>query len=308
MNIPTNIFFMGKGGVGKSTSAALNSVFLAEKGYRVLLVSLDPAHNQSDIFNMKLSDAPLKILSNFSAIEIDQDKWIKTYLKDVQQQINRTYSYLTAFNLENYFKVIKHSPGLEEYALILAFKHMHQKFSQWDYLIFDMPPTALALKFFSLPSISLIWIEQLLTLRQEIIKKRDLVTKIKFGKKEFERDKVLNKINELKNEFQTLTELFENREQTHIYLVLNPDKLSFAESMRIFNTLKDIRIKVHRIIYNKMKPDSSCADIEEALSGIPMLNFPHSETPLIGYDTLRQFLKDNDDVVEKQLDACYMPS
>jgi hypothetical protein len=78
--------------------------------------------------------------------------------------------------------------------------------------------------------------------------------------------------------------------------------------MRIFGTLKDLRIQVHRIIYNKMKADSSCAEIEEALTGIPLLNFPHSETPLIGYDRLRQFLKDNDDVVEKQLDICYMPA
>ena len=102
--------------------------------------------------------------------------------------------------------------------------------------------------------------------------------------------------------------MFENHEQTHIHLVLNPDKLAFAESMRIFNTLKDIQIKVHRIIYNKMQADSPCAEIDDALTGIPMLNFPNSETPLIGYDTLRQFLKDNDDVVEKQLDVCYMPS
>ncbi|MBW2538642.1 MAG: AAA family ATPase [Deltaproteobacteria bacterium] len=52
MKKPINIFFVGKGGVGKSTSAALNAVFLAQKGFRVLIVSLDPAHNQSDIFQM----------------------------------------------------------------------------------------------------------------------------------------------------------------------------------------------------------------------------------------------------------------
>ena len=209
MKKPINIFFVGKGGVGKSTSAALNAVFLAQKGFRVLIVSLDPAHNQSDIFQMKFSDKALKIASDISAIEVDQDKWIKAYLKDIRNQIKKTYSYLTAFNLENYFKVIKHSPGLEEYALILAFKHIYQEFSYFDYLVFDMPPTALALKFFSLPSLSLIWIEQLVSLRQEIIKKKDLVTKIKFGQKEFERDKVLNKINVLRNDFQTLKDVFE---------------------------------------------------------------------------------------------------
>jgi arsenite-transporting ATPase len=305
MKKPINIFFVGKGGVGKSTSAALNAVFLAQKGFRVLIVSLDPAHNQSDIFQMNFSDKALKIATDISAIEVDQDQWIKVYLKDVRNQIKKTYSYLTAFNLENYFKVIKHSPGLEEYALILAFKHIYQEFSCFDYLVFDMPPTALSLKFFSLPSLSLIWIEQLVSLRQEIIKKKELVTKIKFGQKEFERDKVLNKINALKNDFQALKDVFENRGRTRVQLVLNPDKLSLAESARIFLALKDIQINIHQLIYNKMQPDSPCADIENTFVDIPMLNFPLSETPLIGYEKLRQFLKNNNDLIEKQLDACY---
>jgi len=41
----------------------------------------------------------------------------------------------------------------------------------------------------------LIWIEQLVALRKEIIKKRDLITKVKLIRKEAETDKILNKIN-----------------------------------------------------------------------------------------------------------------
>ena len=302
MNKPANLFFMGKGGVGKSTSSALYSIYLAEKGFKVLMVSLDPAHNQCDIFKKCFSDKPLKVMHAFSIIEVDQEKWIKLYLKEIHQQINRTYSYLTAFNLENYFNVIKHSPGLEEYALILAFNHIQNKFSDYDYLIFDMSPTALSLKFFNLPVLSLIWIEQLLTLRQEIIKKREIITKIKLIKKEFERDKVLNKINEMKNEFQTLKNIFENSDKTKVQLVLNPNQLSFAESMRIFEGLKDINIHVNQMVYNKMQMGSARDGLNKALAEIPMIIFPCSETPLIGYDVLRQYLKNNDNLVEKQLD------
>jgi arsenite-transporting ATPase len=304
MNKATNIFFMGKGGVGKSTSAALTSVFLAQKGFQVLLVSLDPAHNQSDIFEKNLSDKPFQIAPNLLAIEIDQEFWIKQYLKDVHHQINRTYSYLTALNLDKYFSVIKHSPGLEEYALILAFEKIRKDFSQFDYLIFDMPPTALSLKFFNLPSLSLIWIEHLLALRQEIIQKRELITKIKILKKEFERDKVLNKIEEQREQYQTLKDTFENGELTRINLVLNSDKLSHAESIRIFKALQDIHISLYRTINNKMPIDSSCAVSDDALTNIPMLNFPYSETPLIGIDILQQFLEKNEDQLEKQLNVC----
>jgi len=301
MNRATNVFFMGKGGVGKSTSSALFSVFLAQKGFKVLIVSLDPAHNQSDIFERSLSDKPIQITPNLSAIEIDQEFWIRQYLKDIHNQINRTYSYLTAFNLEKYFSVIKYSPGLEEYALILAFEKTQKKFSRCDYLIFDMPPTALGLKFFSLPSLSLIWIEHLLALRKEIIKKRDLITNIKLIKKEIERDKVLNKINELQNQYQALKDTFEDRKQTQINLVLNPDKLSYAESIRIVTALQGININLYRTISNKMKLDSSFEDINEVFAGIPMINFPYSETPLIGIHNLQEFIKTNRDQLEKQL-------
>lgn len=304
MKEATNLFFMGKGGVGKSTSAALTSVFLAQKGYQVLMVSLDPAHNQSDIFEKDLSDKPIELLPRLLAIEIDQEAWIRSYLNDVHYQINRAYSYLTSFNLEKYFNVIKHSPGLEEYALILAFEKIRVDYSHYDYLMFDMPPTALALKFFSLPSLSLVWIENLLALRREIIEKRELITKIKLFTKEFERDKVLKKIEAQRNQYQTLKETFENTEQAQLLLVLNPDKLSHAESLRIFNALKEINIKLFRTIYNKKPERDSCAAIDPVFSGIPMLNFPYSETPLIGMTNLQRFLKTNEEEMENQMSAC----
>lgn len=295
MNKATNIFFMGKGGVGKSTSAALTSVFLAQKGFQVLIVSLDPAHNQSDIFEKNFSDKPFQIEPKLLGIEIDQEFWIKQYLKDVHNQINKTYSYLTAFNLDKYFGVIKHSPGLEEYALILAFEQIRKDFSQLDYLILDMPPTALALKFFNLPSLSMIWIEHLLALREEIIQKRELITKIKILKKEFERDKVLKKIEEQRKQYQTLKDTFEDPDRTKINLVLNPDKLSLAESKRILEGLGTINISLSQVIVNKVQDDSSLDHIEREFKGIPLLKTPFSETPLIGQDILWRFLKENED-------------
>lgn len=301
MDKARNLFFVGKGGVGKSTASALNALFLAQKGFKVLLVSLDPAHNQSDIFKKQLSYKATEVVPNLSAIEIDQEHWIKQYLKDVQRQIKKTYSYLTAFNLDRYFKVIKHSPGLEEYALILAFKDIRKRFGNRDFLVFDMPPTALALKFFNIPSLSLIWIEHILALREEIIKKRDLITKIKIIKKERETDKTLNKLNEMKNEYLDLKNTFESPSNTHVKLVLNPDKLSFAESLRILNFLKDININLRQVILNKMKKGLSGNNAGNEFADIPRLLFPNSEEPLIGIDRLQEFLIKNNDSIEKQM-------
>ena len=57
-----------------------------------------------------------------------------------------------------------------------------------------------------------------------------------------------------------------------------------------------------------MQPDSACADIDHAFANIPMLNFPYSETPLIGIDNLQKFLKLNDELVGEQLSVCGKPA
>lgn len=300
MDRPVNIFFMGKGGVGKSTSAALNSLFLSGIGFEVLLVSLDPAHNQSDIFEKKLSDKPKQIVPHLQGIEINQEQWIKRYLKDVQQQIRRTYAYLTSFNLEKYFKVIKHSPGLEEYALILAFKEISRKFSKADVLVFDMAPTALSLKFFNLPSLSLVWTNHLLALRKEIIKKRELITKIKLMKKEIETDKVLSSIQKSIREYTDLKQIFENPYLTKINLVMNPDLLSLAESRRIVDGLNAINISLSQVIVNKMQKNSSIDHIVREFDGVDLLTVPFSEAPLIGIDSLQRFISANEKIFMKQ--------
>jgi len=290
---PVCSFFLGKGGVGKSTTASLFSVFLAKQGHQVVLVSMDPAHNLSDIFETKLSDKPSKISSGLSIIELDQEKWVKNYLHGISRQIKRTYSYLTAFNLESYFDVIRFSPGLEEYALILAFQSILQDFNSHDAIVFDMPPTALSLKFFNLPSLSLVWTQKLLDLRQEIIRKRELITKIRLLKKEYETDKVLKKIMEQNDYFASLKDRFQNAEFTKIKLVLNPDELSFAESDRILGWLEAISIKIDHVFFNKARESSSLSNVETLFSGIPIKQIPYSNVPLTGYGNLEVFLKNS---------------
>ena len=47
-------FFGGKGGVGKTTTAAAAALATAERGARVLAVSTDPAHSLGDALAMEL--------------------------------------------------------------------------------------------------------------------------------------------------------------------------------------------------------------------------------------------------------------
>ncbi|MGD9306070.1 MAG: ArsA family ATPase, partial [Desulfobacterales bacterium] len=138
---PQLLFFIGKGGVGKSTTSALTSVHLASHPYKTLLVSMDPAHNQRDIFDQNFSEKPQRVSENLMVKEVDTDFWIENYLKETTDQIKETYKYESAFNLQNYFNVLQFSPGLEEYALLLAFEDTLKKYGDQDFIVFDMAPT-----------------------------------------------------------------------------------------------------------------------------------------------------------------------
>jgi len=289
-----NLFFLGKGGVGKSTSSALTALSLARRGEDVMLVSLDPAHNQADIFETPFSDRPRRVAEHLEVVEIDQDRWIARYLKGVQEEIRRNYRYLTAFNLEKHFEVMRHSPGLEEHALILAFEETLRKFPGRRFMVWDMAPTALSLKFFNLPGLSLIWIEQLLALRKEIIAKRELITKIQLLDREVETDKVLRRLDRSAGEYTALRELFRDPARTHIQLVLNPDRLSLAESRRIVDELRRIGIGIRRLIVNKVEEGASLEVLRQEFRGSPMVVLPSSERQLIGLEFLEAYLEDHE--------------
>ncbi|NOZ93548.1 MAG: ArsA family ATPase [Acidobacteria bacterium] len=287
-----NIFFLGKGGVGKSTSSALTALSLARRGDDVLLVSLDPAHNQADIFESRFSDKPRRVAPHLEVVEIDQERWIEKYLKGVHEEINRNYRYLTAFNLEKHFEVMRYSPGLEEYALILAFEETRKRYPDHRYMVWDMAPTALSLKFFNLPGLSLVWINQLLALRKEIIAKRELITKVRLLDREVETDKVLRRLERSVEEYTALARLFQDSARTRIELVLNPDRLSLAESRRIVTELRRIGIRLHQVVVNKVWDGASLEDLKQEFRGLPMVTVPQSETQLIGLDVLVAYLDD----------------
>ena len=56
--ITRNLFFTGKGGVGKTSVASATAVGLADEGKRVLLVSTDPASNLDEVFGVELAAGP----------------------------------------------------------------------------------------------------------------------------------------------------------------------------------------------------------------------------------------------------------
>ena len=292
---PELLFFIGKGGVGKSTSSALISVYLSEISHKILLVSMDPAHNQRDIFERNFSEKPQKIFPNLMIKEVDTDFWIEKYLKETQRQVKETYRYESAFNLQNYFNVLQFSPGLEEYALLLAFDNIINEFRDFDFIIFDMAPTALTLRFFFLPFITLIWLEELLKLRKEIYAKKEIISKIKIGKKELEQDKIKAKLKHMINNYDQLRTRFLS-DATRIHMVMNIDKLSFSETNRIRQKLKDIGIIIDSVVINKLKPNDNVDEIVNKFESQKIIEFPLSPKSIIGLPAIKEYIAKNSKV------------
>ena len=67
----TVLFFGGKGGVGKTTCASAMALAASRAGKRVLLVSTDPAHSTSDMFERPIGPEPVPLLPNLHGLEID---------------------------------------------------------------------------------------------------------------------------------------------------------------------------------------------------------------------------------------------
>lgn len=279
----TIVFFTGKGGVGKSTISSLTALNLANLGYSVLLVSLDPAHNLQDIFQMKILEKAINIKDTLSVLQIDTKKHSKQYIQNTIEKIERVYQYQSAFSIKNYFKVLKHSPGLEEYALLQAFVQIVEKFDSKEYIIFDMPPTALSMRFFSLPGKSLIWLNELSKLRKAIQEKKQIISKLKFGKKELETDKVNNQLNMLNKEHLAMQSIFES-DNTKINIVLNPDELSFNEAHSIKEQLSALKLNVFKFIINKQ------TDREDFNNENNQIKIPACNKPLIGLHGLQKFI------------------
>ena len=223
-----NAFFLGKGGVGKTTTSAAFALALARSGKKVLIASLDPAHNLGDVLATKLKDTPTGVEENLDALEVDLNAWVQIYLKESRDELSRTYSYNMALNLNSFFDIMKYSPGTEEYAVLWAIEHIRCNLSgNYDLVVFDTPPTALSLRFLAMPAISNMWVAELTKLRERILEKRSTITRINpespVASSCVDRsdDKVYGKLASIKGRLTDLSTMF--GKESYMAVVLHPE-------------------------------------------------------------------------------------
>ena len=256
------LILIGKGGVGKTTCSSALAVGLAERGYKTLLVSIDPAHNLGDVLKIDVGRRMKKVKENLYAVEIDIDEAVGKYLKELEESLKSLYRYLTVINLEKYLEIMRYTPGVEEYAILEAIKDILSKRGEFDKIVFDTPPTGLTVRILALPKTSLIWLEKLIELRRKILDRRLSIERVKgkitfkVGDREIklpsreEEDRVIQELRRYKSETERVYKTFTD-ERTAVIGVVNPDELSLIEMERTIEVLKKMGISIRLVIVNK---------------------------------------------------------
>jgi len=289
-----SVFMLGKGGTGKTTLATLLGIHMAYSGFKVLLVSLDPAHNLSDILDANIKSKPTSVMNGLRVMEVDLDGAVKKYLKDTAQAVQRNYQYLTALNLEKYFDLYQHTPGLDAHGLLSVYQNLLRDHRDLDFFIFDMPPTALSLQFFRLPGLSVEWLHRLLELRNEILEKQKIITRIKIGKYTIEQDKPLEQIRNRLQEYRDLIKNLQNSRFNAYSLICNPDPLSFNEAADIANNFTAWGMPITNLIVNKSEGKPGADEVRpQEFRDLAAIYIKHAGRPITGMAGLNQFLSEN---------------
>src|SRR6056297_88224 len=113
------VFFGGKGGVGKTTVSSAFGLKSAREGLRTLLVSTDPAHSTSDVFDQSFDDEPSSVagIENLHAMEIDPEEELDEHLMEVKRRMTDQVSPTIVNQLDQQIELAHQTPGAYEAAL-----------------------------------------------------------------------------------------------------------------------------------------------------------------------------------------------
>lgn len=147
------LFFTGKGGVGKTSTACASAISLADMGNEVLLISTDPASNLQDVFETELDNKGVRIegVEGLTVINLDPIEAANEYKESV---VGPYRGKLPDSVIENMEEQLSGSCTVE----IAAFNEFSKFMTDsdlkdsYDYIIFDTAPTGHTLRMLQLPS------------------------------------------------------------------------------------------------------------------------------------------------------------
>lgn len=311
----------GKGGVGKTTTAAAIACRAADAGRKVLLVSTDPAHSLGDAFARTIGNRVTVMAPNLNALELDPDEEVDRYLDKVSAQMRRFAGADQFRELEKQLRLSRQSPGAQEAALLERLSQIIDEETRvYDLVIFDTAPTGHTLRLLSLPEVMAAWTQGLLKhnhkaqqlgkVLDHLTPGKDLDSPMQDPGKHANQDldprsqQIADTLLARQRLFHRARRQLSDPEKTGFLFVMTPEKLPILETRRAVDSLKESGIPVSGIIINRVLPDNvdgaffaarlntqqrHLDDIDLQFSNLSTLRIPLQEDDVQGIDAIRMF-------------------
>ena len=293
------ILFTGKGGVGKTTTAAATALQCARKGLKTLVVSTDPAHSLSDALHVELQPEPTLITENLWGQEFD------VYYSMKKNWESMRHLMLSIFKWRGVNNVVAEElsvlPGMEEASAFLWIeKYYQEKF--YDVLIIDSAPTGETLTLLTLPQVMQSWLTKAFPGQKMVIK---AVGKILKKTKGIPLEEGYEELQNLFNKLETVQKIMLNPEICSIRIVANPERMVIQEAKRAYTYLNLYGYNVDAVVVNRILPELAggagsvfeqyvqsqskyLQDIEESFQPLPIFKVEHQGQEVFGLELLQQ--------------------
>ena len=287
LDSPTrNLFFTGKGGVGKTTLASVAAIFLVDAGKKVLLVSTDPASNLDDVLGSMPEHHPTPgpSMPGLSAMNLDPQKMAAEYR---ERMVGPYRSQLPATAIASMEEQFSGSCTLEiaafdEFARLLGDASATLAF---DHVIFDTAPTGHTLRLLTLPSAWSGFIEKNTTGTSCLGPLAGLQTQQKL--------------------YQDTVSALSDASITTLVLVTRPEMTALREAARTSSELAALGVQNQRLVVNgvfqagdrsdrlavamQQRGEAAVSAMPEALRDLPRSMFPLTTDGVLGITALRAF-------------------
>lgn len=288
------LFFGGKGGVGKTTSASAMALAASKTGKRVLLVSTDPAHSTSDIFERAIGPEPVPLLPNLHGLEIDGDFESKRYVAEVKERIKGLFGHNIQKEANKQIDLAASMPGAEEMALFDRIGGLVRgEDDRFDLIIFDTAPTGHTLRLIRMPELMEAWIRALSRSRRAMlgIEQDDKTDPV-----------MLSLADRLEHLREFRARLLSPRVCAFV-LVLVAERLPIEETARAMEHLDDAGVTIGGLVVNRVLPATSpdpflrsrheqeqvyLDEIDRRFKSRPRVRLPQLPSDVHGLSTLEQ--------------------
>jgi arsenite/tail-anchored protein-transporting ATPase len=294
------ILFTGKGGVGKTTTAAATALRCADAGLRTIVLSTDPAHSLADALDVDLGPLVAPVTTGLWGQQLDAQDRMEDSWYEIQQYLREVFRWAGVDAIEA--EELSVVPGLDEVFALTDIK-THSASGDWDVIVVDCAPTAETIRLLSLPDVLARYMERLFPVGRRVSKVvSPLVSRV--TSLPVADDSVFAATQRFYDRLAGVREILTDAARTTVRLVVNPERLVIAEARRTHTYLSLFGYHVDAVVANRLLPDEvsdpwfagwkalqtdHLAAIHAGFAPLPVLEVPLQPTEMVGFDALRGF-------------------